>query len=137
MKVTINSKEYGLSWGLGALEIYCEAMDEVTGDSLTIDEAVDLITMPGKFQQKALVNLALAALQNYCEINDLSFDLTYRKLQAWISDLPQTEWDAVIKDFINSRYLGRTIAECYGWELPTEEVTPKKKVKTKSVNLSL
>lgn len=129
MKVTISEKEYGLQWGLGAIEIYTEAMEIATGTSLGMEEALDLAIMKNKDQFKALINLALAGFQNYAEINDLSFDLNYRKLQAWVSDADQAEWDAVIDDFKKSRFLGRTVEEALGM-LPVAEGAGKPKKKS-------
>lgn len=129
MKVTINEKEYGLQWGLGAIEIYTEAMEIATGTSLGMEEALDLAIMKNKDQFKALINLALAGFQNYAEINDLSFDLNYRKLQAWVSDADQAEWDAVIDNFKKSRFLGRTVEEALGM-LPVAEGAGKAKKKS-------
>jgi hypothetical protein len=129
MKVTINENEYGLQWGLGALEIYQEAMEASLGVSLGMEEALDLAVMKNRDQTKALVNLALAGMRNYAEVNDLSFDLTYRKLQAWASEAEQKEWDAVIEDFTKSKFFGRTISEVLGG---TTEDTSKTKKKSAS-----
>lgn len=128
MKVTINENEYGLQWGLGAIEIYTEAMERATGLSLGMEEALDLAIMKNKDQFKALINLALAGFQNYAEVNELFFDLTYRKVQAWVSDAPQEEWDAVIDDFKKSKFLGRSIEEALGMAPVAEGAgKPKKK----------
>lgn len=131
MKVTINENEYGLQWGLGALEIYQEAMEDSLGVSLGIEEALDLAVMKNRDQMKALVQLALAGMRNYAEVNDLPFDLNYRKVQAWASEAEQKEWDAVIEDFTKSRFFGRTIAEALSGN--TTEETPKVKKKSVSV----
>lgn len=125
MKVTINENEYGLQWGLGALEIYQEAMESSLGVSLGMEEALDLAVMKNRDQTKALVHLALAGMRNYAEVNDLSFDLNYRKLQAWASEAEQKEWDAVIEDFTKSKFFGRTISEVLGGT--TESTSTKKK----------
>lgn len=131
MKVTINENEYGLQWGLGALEIYQEAMESSLGVSLGMEEALDLAVMKNRDQTKALVNLALAGMRNYAEVNDLSFDLTYRKLQAWASEAEQKEWDAVIEDFTKSKFFGRTISEVLGGTTESTSTTKKKSASAK------
>lgn len=121
MKVTINEKEYGLHWGMGAIEIYCDAMET------DLATALDLLAMPNKDQNKATVNLFLAALQNYAEINDLQFDLNYRKLQAWLDEADPNTVSTIVTDFNKSKYLGRTMYEHFGVEDPDNAVQSKKK----------
>lgn len=118
MKVTINDKEYGLQWGLGCLEIYCDKMD------CGID-GLDLAFMPNKEREKAIVTLIHAALQNYAELYELDFTLTIRQLQAWIDEAPQEQFEAVMDDFKASKYFGKTIAEHFG--IAPDTGAPKKK----------
>jgi hypothetical protein len=124
MKISINDKEYGLSWGLGAIEIYCDKHD---CDLEDIDLHIGSIKAIDRL--KALNNLTLAAMQNYAEINGLEFAMGYRDFQEWLNDQPQTIGDAIINDWKASKLMGKTIAEYYFGEVPeaSEPVKPKKK----------
>src|SRR5258708_7800241 len=104
MKLTINGKEYGLQWGLGAIELYLDKMDcDLTG--------LELITTLNKYQPKAILTLVLSALQNYADIHNTPMDVTYSQLQVWTDDVPQKDFDAIIDDWKASKYFGKTIAE--------------------------
>ena len=124
MQITINNKPYGLSWGLGAIEIYCDKM----GCGM---EGLDLVFAARPEQallkSKALVNLILAALQNSAELENKEFDVTYRQLQAWIDEAPQALFQSVMKDFETSKYFGKTIGEYLGIQAEEVPATSKKK----------
>lgn len=127
MKLTINGKEYGLQWGMGALEIYMDTMGFTA-----VADALDTVMMPNKDQDRATLNLFMGALQNYAEINELPFDLTYRKLQAWLDESDEGTVQAISKDFFQSKYLGRTMYDHFGIvETPSTE-PEKKKVNSRS-----
>lgn len=120
MKLTINDKEYGLQWGMGAIEIYC--------DSMNCDiEGIDMVTTQGRNQPKAIVTLILAALQNYAELNNEPFNINYRQLQFWLSEAKQETFKEIMEDFKASKYFGRTIAEYLFGETPDPTPTIKKK----------
>ena len=122
MQITIKDKKYDLNWGLGAIEIYCDAMDcDIEGLSY-IGDNTNLIR-----KQKAITFLILAAIQNGCEINNIVFDVSYRQMQQWISEANQKIFDAVLDDFMKSRYFGKTVSEhIFGIMPATEEVVKKK-----------
>lgn len=122
MKLTINGKEYGLQWGLGAIEIYCDTMNcDIAG----LDQAIVSERLIDKL--KAINTLTLAAIQNWCELKDIDFDLNYRSFQSWVSEQPQEIANQIIDDWKASKYLGKTIGEYYFGELPPETTTKKKK----------
>jgi hypothetical protein len=119
MNITINNKEYGLHWGMGAIEIYCDRMNcELDG--------LDKIYIPGRDQGKAITNLILAALQNYGEINNAPADVTYRQLQAFIDESDESVFKSIMDDFAHSKYLGKTIMQHLVPEGAPED-TPEKK----------
>ncbi|HVW99720.1 MAG TPA: hypothetical protein VHA52_04640 [Candidatus Babeliaceae bacterium] len=124
MKIVINDTDYGLQWGMGALEIYCDAM------GCDID-GLDKVFLVNKEQNKAIVSLILAAVQNYSELKDEPLTLSVRQLQAWLDEdaknLPE-----VLDDFKNSKYLGRTISEYLLGEEPGEVSIKKKSRSVKS-----
>lgn len=118
MKITIKGNEYGLQWGMGAIELYCDAMDcEIEG--------LDKVYMPNREQGKALTNLILAGLKNHAELNNEDMPVTYRELQAWIDDTEQDTFKAVMDDWNKSKYLGKTISSYLIGE--PEEGSAKKK----------
>lgn len=129
MKIEINGKEYGFQWGMGAVEIYCDMMGcDVDGLGLGLMAETEIK------RQKSITTLVLAAIQNWCELNSIDFDLNYRKLQAWLSDQQQGVADTIIADWKKSMYYGKTIGEWYFGEVPTEEAKPsQKKRKSPSV----
>lgn len=122
MKIIINSKAYDLEWGLGAIELYCDALDcDIDGLSY-IGDNTDL-----KRKQKAITILILSAIQNGCELVGESFDVSYRQMQKWISDAEEKVFDAVLEDFMKSLYFGKTVSEhIFGIATVTEEVVKKK-----------
>lgn len=121
MKITINDKEYGLQWGMGAIEIYCDKMNcDMDG--------LDKITSPGRDQIKAIVTLILSGLTNYSEINETALDVSYKQLQVWLDEAPQDQYRAILEDWKASKYFGRTISEyLFGTAPETTDVAVKKK----------
>lgn len=106
MTITINNVEYPLQWGMGALEIYCDTMDcDLDGLSLIEDKLHPLL------MQKAIVALVYGGVRNSCEINDLECKVTIPKLRHALNELPQEQFKAIMDDFINSKYLGKTLRE--------------------------
>lgn len=120
MKLTINGKEYGLQWGMGAIEIYCDTMNcDIDGldKALIAERTID--------KQKALNTLVLAAIQNWCELNDIDFNLNYRTFQNWLSEQPQNTADSIINDWKASTIYGKTIGEYYFGEIPPDQIKKK------------
>lgn len=121
MKLKINQKEYGLQWGMGAIEIFCDTMDcDIDGleKAITSEKSIDKL--------KAINNLSLAAIQNWCELNNVDFDLSYRQFQNWLSDQPQETGNSIIENWKASKIAGKTIAEYYFGELPPDTDIKKK-----------
>lgn len=117
MNITINDKEYPLSWGLGAIEIYCDAMGcDIDGLSMVEDTSRPVV------MQKALVTLVQAALKNAQEIEGKTLDLSYRQLQNYLSEVDQNVFKSILDDFVKSRYMGKTVGEyIFGVQPETEE----------------
>jgi hypothetical protein len=128
MKITINGKEYGLQWGLGAIELYCDHvgcdvddLELAIGSSKSIDRT------------KAICTLTTCAIQNWCELNDITFDVTYRKFQAWLNEQPQETANDIITDWKKSMYFGKTIGEHLFGEIAGVAPAGKGKKKQPSV----
>ena len=66
MTISIKGKEYGFQWGMGAIEIYMDTMGYTV-----VAEALDVLVMPNKDQNRAVVVIFLAAIQNWCELNNV------------------------------------------------------------------
>jgi hypothetical protein len=123
MQITINEVEYPLQWGMGALEIYCDLMEcDLDGLGMVEDRTKPLQ------MQKAISTLVYAGIKNGCEVNDIDCQLTMAKLRVYLDDAPQEQFEAIMKDFADSKYLGKTIRQHLYGDLVVEE-TDKKKAK--------
>lgn len=126
MKITINEKEYELQWGMGALEIYCDNM-------LCDIEGLNLVLEKNREQNRAVITLILAAIQNGLELQNppQELDVNARQVQKFLDDAPETTFPAIMSDFMKSKYFGTTIEEYILMTLQndegTEEGAPKKK----------
>lgn len=123
MKVVINGVEYGLEWGLGALELASDELD------VSQDMIIDSLMLKSKEQQKTVVNLVLAAIRFWglCQTPAVTVDLNYWQLLKFASDAPQKVWDDIINDFLHSKIHGQTILEAIGVAPITEEQPVAKK----------
>lgn len=117
MKITIKDREYGLSWGLGAIELYCDRMncdiddlELAIGSSKSIDRT------------KAICNLTICAMQNWAELHEIEFNISYREFQEWLNIQPQDTANNIIEDWKKSMYFGKTIGEHLFGEIA--EATP-------------
>lgn len=128
MTIKINGKEYGLQWGLGAIELYCDQMN------CDVDDLELAIGSPKSIDRtKAICLLTTCAIQNWCELNGVTFDITYRKFQDWLTEQPQETANNIIEDWKKSMYFGKTIGEHLFGEVATNGEQPKKKLKQASV----
>lgn len=128
MQITINDNEYPLQWGMGALEIYCDIMGCDLDGLGMVDDASQPLQM-----QKAIVTLIFASIKNGCDVNDQPCLLTSAKLRVYLDELPQDKFKAIMDDFTNSKYLGKTLREHLFGPLQTEEVIKKKPSRSPSV----
>lgn len=118
-------KQYPLEWGMGALEIYCDLMECDLDGLGMIDDTSKPIQM-----QKAIVTLIYAGIKNGCEVNELEFDVTMPKLRVCLDDMEQAKFKAIMDDFANSKYLGKTLREHLYGEI--QETAPDNKKKGKA-----
>lgn len=127
MNLKINNKDYPLQFGIGAIEIYCDKMDcDIDDIDLQIGSPKQII------QLKAINNLALAALQNGCELAGIPFDLNYRQFQQWLDTEPQETAKMIIEEWKKSSMLGVKVSEYYFNEvLPEAEESQNKVTKKK------
>jgi len=130
MTLTINNKDYPLSWGMGCLEIFCDTLDcEIDG--------LEKVITPGKDQIKYLTTLILSALKNGANLESAydDFEVSYKALQKEMDSWDEGQFKLVIDDFKSSRYFGKTMADHLFLEvenIPATE-TPGVKKKSRSV----
>lgn len=130
MILKIKDKDYPLQWGMGCMEMFCDAMDCDL-------EGLEKVISPGKDQIKYLTTLILSALKNGSDIETIydDFEIKYKDLQKAMDDWDLELYKAVIDDFKKSRYMGKTMAEHLALEvenIPAQE-TPGVKKKSRSV----
>lgn len=128
MQLTINNKERQLVWGTGAFEDVCDRLDV----SL-VDFDIILISTP----EKALYELTYSALRNGAEIKDESIDFNYKFFLSWLDQQEQDLGDKIMADFLESKYLGKTMRERFETvsamlDASVNENEPKKPVKKKN-----
>lgn len=104
MRITVNNNDYLLQWGMGAILQYCDDMDCDL-------EGLGMVEQQGKVGQKALVCLIMAAIKNGCKLEGKPCDINEAHLMATISEMDQGDFDAIVNDFIDSKYQGKTIRE--------------------------
>lgn len=124
MKITLKDKDYQLEWGMGALEIYCDNMHcDLLG--------LDMVLVPNREQNKAVVTLIAAAIENGLALQEppQEMDVTYRQLQKFLDDAPQATLTKIMEDFRKSKYFGVTMEDYLLSTMGEEEETsaPKKK----------
>lgn len=121
MKLEINGKEYPLQWGMGALEMFCDALDCEIGD-------IDKAFTDGKQQSKYLTTLILAALKNGAEAESYydEIGVNYRQLQKFIDEAPDGTLADILEDFKRSKYFGKTMASYLFREDEVEDTAKKK-----------
>lgn len=106
MTISIKGKEYPYHFGMGAIELYCNAMDcDIEGLSM-IDSATSRIG-----NVRAITTLILSAVQNGCEINRVPFDVSYREMQVVLDEMDQPDFNDIMENFAKSKYLGKTMSE--------------------------
>jgi len=104
MQLTINGKVRKLVWGTGCFEDVCDRL----GVSL-----VDLDILMAENESKTLNEITYSALRNGAEIDDDVFELNYKQFLAWLDQEEQGTGDLIMKDFLASKYLGKTMQDYY------------------------
>lgn len=123
MRITVNNNDYLLQWGMGAILQYCDDMDcDLDG--------LGLVEQTGKEGQKALFCLVMAALKNGCKFENKACDINEAHLMAAIDNMPQEDFQAILNDFIDSKYQGKTIRQHLYGDVPVVAAENKKKAKT-------
>lgn len=119
-KIKICGKQRTLTFGLLAIETYCEKMG---GDIEQLDKIFhtsDLI------QVKAIATLIWSALVASCELYGEDFDFSLNQVKQELGDMEQDVFDSIMEEFKRSRWMGKTIADYY-YAPVEQEVADKKK----------
>lgn len=118
MKFNIGGQERGVQFGMGAIQIYCDVMDcDVEG--------LNHIT-GGKRQFDAIGAIVLGGLSNYCNLNDEVIDFDLPKVQSWIDEMDQNDYNAIMGKFKDSKVFGKSIQEHFDAVNGLDEETPTK-----------
>lgn len=130
MKIKINDKEYGLSWGMGCLRLFCDEM------GCDLEPGLEMIVGGGDHtgyqRSKSVTAIILAAIKNYAYINREPIpDVTIWELEAYRDNTPVDEFAKITEDFMGSMLQGRTINEIFGRDVKSEAT---EKAKKKSVS---
>lgn len=104
MQLTINGKVRKLVWGTGCFEDLCDRL----GVSL-----VDLDILMAENESKTLNEITYSSLRNGADIDDDVFELNYKQFLQWLDEQEQGTADAIMKDFLASKYLGKTMQDYY------------------------
>lgn len=134
MKILINEKEYGLVWGIAAIDRYCGMMD------MEIEPALDLIFVPqsglGAFKQtKALAKFVACAAESYSVLHNDGNHVTYQEVLNEFDDKGPVLIQSILADFMTSKLLGQTVSDFLNIVIETadsKKVAKKKQVAPKS-----
>lgn len=122
MKLEINGKNYNLNFGLGAFEL---ASDEL---NMTPDEVLSELG-----NSKVFNRLVYSAIKNALLLEDeyAEVPFNYFKFLDEISQKPQEINEEIQKAFWATARNGKTFAEWFGIDLPTETEVKKKGTRKK------
>lgn len=127
MQLTINGKVRKLVWGTGCFEDVCDRL----GVSL-----VDLDILLAENESKTLNEITYSALRNGADIEDDVLDFNYKQFLAWLDEEAQGTGNAIMQDFLASKYLGKTMQDYYNdliSRFEASEPETKKAVKKKDI----
>jgi hypothetical protein len=129
MKITINEKEYGLVWGLAAIDRYCTMI------GLEVEPAFDLVFKgQGIKQSVALAKFVSCAVESYSLLNHTDNDVSYEQILAEFDTQGIKLIQAILSDFLQSKLLGQTVSEFLGLVVEeTNKVPGKTKKKQEQV----
>ena len=132
MKIEIKGKEYGLHWGLGAIELASDvtekSKDELFYNSLLVN---------GEMKATAVSHeVMFGALLNWCDENDIKYEGTYRNFVNAYNDLGKDRHLEIVEEYKKSNYVSATVEEIFEEILSkipksdSEGANAKKKVTT-------
>ena len=114
MNITVNNKEWPMQFGMGAIEIYCGYMGIEHLGAAYLPFGLNILgefdpTITDLQRQKAMKYLLLASIENYCNINDTQFAVTYAQLTAAIDEMEQDSVNSMIEYIRKYKMSGRTL----------------------------
>lgn len=121
MKITINEKEYGLVWGLAAIDRYCTMID------MEVEPAFDLVFKgQGIKQSVALAKFVSCAVESYSLLNHTDADVSYEQILAEFDNQGIKLIQGILSDFLQSKLLGQTVSEFLGLVVEETNKVPGK-----------
>lgn len=118
MKITIKGKEYGLHWGLGAIECASEIY-EIPENTLfleSISRDYDIedneIKSIGK-EYGVIKEVVLGAIVNWCDENDVKVDFTPKNFTNAFNELTVDDRNTLLIEYKKSIYNGRVVEEIF------------------------
>lgn len=120
INIEFGGKVRGFSWGMKALEKYCDMMGVDVG-------GLDLMFNQGPLQIRATTCLLLAGMQTYSKHEKEVVDYDYDDVQTWLDEGNPDTLSKIMADFKESKYLGRTIQNYFEMAEEAEENPNSKK----------
>lgn len=107
MKILINEQEFGLIWGIAAIDRYCTLMN------MEIEPALDLVFKQGSGIQQtiALAKFVSCAIESYSILNNTADEVSYEKVLSEFDNQGMPLIKAILADFLASKLLGQTVSE--------------------------
>lgn len=130
MKITIDSQEHGIYWGLNTIDAFCEKVD------MEMTPAIELLMKKdsGIKGTVVLAKFISCAVDTFAIINDLPIpSVPFQKIIVEIDKQGETFSTPIVKDFFSSYLYGKSVAELMGIVLEeTNKSTEKPKKKSVS-----
>lgn len=126
MKININGNEYGLSWGMGCLRLFCDEL------KCELDDGLAMVLNAGEYsvleRTKAVAVLVLSAAKNYSYVHRLDQpDLTTWDIELF-RDTEYDKFQLITSDFLASTIQGETVSKRFGIDTePAGEPIKKEK----------
>ena len=135
MKIEIKGKEYGLHWGLGAIELASDVTektkDELFYNSLLVNSEMKVTAVSHE--------VMFGALLNWCEENDQKYDGTYINFVNAYNDLGKERHLEIVEIYKKSNYVSATVEEIFDEilaKIPPVETVEDNGIKKKKATTS-
>lgn len=122
MKLTIKGKEYGLHFGLGAMEMSADIFErdpgEVFANSIVLaDDTMDKMDISKEF--------VFGALLNWCDENDVKYEGTYGNFRNAFNDLTADVKKELLALYRKSIHNGRVVEDIFDEIIATYQLSAK------------
>lgn len=122
MKLTIKGKEYGLHFGLGAMEMAADIFERDPGDifanSIVLaDDTLDKMDISKEF--------VFGALLNWCDENDVKYEGTYTNFRNVFNELTPDVKKELLSIYRKSIHNGRVVEDIFDEIIATYQLSAK------------